>query len=92
MAAYFAGRGWVRKGRIFLHLNSATRLRCRFGGEKMHILAVLLIGLGAVFNCGAIGFLLLDHRKRGLNHRSFQESLDEIDRQLARARRERGEF
>jgi hypothetical protein len=57
----------------------------------MHILVISLIGLGAAFNCGAIVFLLLDKRKRGLNHRSFQENLDEIDRQVARARRERGE-
>jgi hypothetical protein len=54
----------------------------------MHSLAISLIGLGvAAFNCSAVLLLLLDRRKRGLNARSFQENLDEIDRQVARARR-----
>jgi hypothetical protein len=43
----------------------------------MRILAISLIGLGAL-NCSAIVFLLLDERKRGPNQRSFQENLVEI--------------
>jgi len=55
---------------------------------KMHPLAVTLVGLGvAAVNCGAVVLLLLDRRKSGRNARSFQENLDEIDRQVARARR-----
>ncbi len=54
---------------------------------KMHTLPISLIGLGvAAFNCCAVVLLLLDRRKRGLNARSFQKNLDEIDRQVARAR------
>ena len=62
------------------------------GAQAASVAVVLaafgLCGLGvAAFNCSAVVLLLLDRRKKGLNARSFQENLDEIDRQVARARR-----
>jgi hypothetical protein len=76
--------------------NSPARTRCArmraFGGLAMHVLAVSLIGLGVASGCWAIILLLLDNRARRINERSFRENLDEIDRQLREARRERGDL
>jgi hypothetical protein len=58
----------------------------------MYILAISLIGFSGAFSCWAMVFLLLDNRKRTNDERSFRESLDEIDHQLRRARRERSEL
>ena len=52
----------------------------------MDPLAVSLIALGCIFNCCAVGYLLLQKRQRDLQTKRFRKNLEEIKYHLARAR------
>jgi adenylate kinase len=53
----------------------------------MHAIVVSLLAFGCMFNCCAIAFLVLERRKRDLQRKTFQKSLEQIYYHLQRARR-----
>jgi hypothetical protein len=52
----------------------------------MSSIAISLIACGCIFNCCAIGYLLLEKHQRGLQKKRFQKNLEEIEYHLHRAR------
>lgn len=55
----------------------------------MRSIVILLIAGGGLFNCWAIGVLLLEKRRDDRQKKAFAKSLEEISYQLHRARNQR---
>lgn len=52
----------------------------------MRAIVISLIAFGVIFNCCALGYILLHRRQRDLQKKRFQKNLEEIEYHLARAR------
>lgn len=57
----------------------------------MRIAVFLLVASGTLFNCWAIGFLLIEKRRDARRKKVVDEALEEINYHLHRARRARSE-